>query len=126
MILPCEETCYAFHMKKYTGGCHCKLVRYEVTTDLVETITCNCSHCSMKGFILTFVDTAAFTLLSGKEHLTEYLFNKKAIRHLFCNVCATESFGEGINFPKVAINVRCLDDIDLDSLAPKAVNGKDF
>ena len=113
-------------MKKYTGGCHCKLVRYEVEADLTQVITCNCSHCSIKGFILNFVDKEKFTLISGREYLTEYFFNKKAIRHLFCNVCGVQSFGEGIAFPKVAINVRCLDDVDISSLSPTEYSGKDL
>ena len=109
----------------YTGGCHCGAVRYEVETDLEETLVCNCSHCEMKGFILTFVDTDKFRLTKGEDVLTSYQFNKKAIDHLFCKICGTESFSRGISFPKVAINVRCLDDVDLTSLSPKEFNGRD-
>jgi hypothetical protein len=113
-------------MKKYSGGCHCGAVRYEVETDLAKIIECNCSHCYKKGLILNFVDNNKFTLLSGKENLTEYLFNKKAIRHLFCKTCGTQSFAEGVTFPKVAINVRCLDGVDHSSLTITPYEGKDL
>ncbi len=113
-------------MKTYTGGCHCKAVRYEVETDLGKVLTCNCSHCEAKGLLLNFVDKDKFKLLSGKEHLTDYRFNKKAIRHLFCNICGTQSFSEGVEFPKVAINVRCLDGIDIAALTLTPYNGKEY
>lgn len=76
--------------------------------------------------LLNFVDKDKFKLLSGKDELTEYNFNKKTIRHLFCKKCGVESFGEGVTFPKAAINVRCLDDIDLSTLVVVPYNGKDL
>ncbi len=80
----------------------------------------------MKGLLLNFIDKDKFKLLKGSEDLTEYNFNKKTIRHLFCKHCGVESYGEGVTFPKVAINVRCLDGIDLDSLTLTPFNGKDL
>lgn len=112
---------------KYTGGCHCGAVKYEVEADLSHTMTCNCSHCQKKGFILAFVPAEQFTLLSGGDMLTEYRFNKKAIAHLFCKVCGVESFGRGTDRagkPTVMVNGRCLDGVDLSSLHPSEFDGK--
>lgn len=114
----------AIHIHK--GGCHCKAVRYEVETDLEQILVCNCSHCQIKGLLLHFVDKDKFKLLSGEEQLTEYQFNKKTIRHLFCKICGVESFAEGVTFPKTALNVRCFDDIDISSLTLTPFNGKDL
>ena len=111
-------------MKTYTGGCHCGAVAYEVETDLKDTITCNCSHCEKKGFILNFVDAVKFRLLKGKENLETYQFNKKHIDHHFCKTCGTQSFGESSAYGKVAVNVRCLDGVDISTLSPKHVDGK--
>ncbi len=80
----------------------------------------------MKGLLLNFVDKDKFKLLSGADHLVEYLFNKKAIRHLQCKTCGVESFAEGVVFPKASINVRCLDNIDLATLTLTPYNGKDI
>lgn len=113
-------------MKTYTGACHCGAVKYEVETDLAGAISCNCSHCHKKGFVLVFVPNEKFKLLSGKENLTEYLFNKKSIRHLFCKTCGVQSFAEGITFPQTAINVRCLDGVDMQTLAITPFEGKDL
>lgn len=113
-------------MKTYTGTCHCKAVRYEAEIELTELLECNCSHCEKKGLLLAFIDNDKFTLIQGKENLTEYFFNKKSIRHLFCKTCGVQSFSEGIAFPKIAINARCLEGVDITTLPRKAFNGKDI
>jgi hypothetical protein len=117
-------------MKTYTGSCHCGKFRYEVDTDLETVIECNCSHCFRKGLLLSFVPEAQFRLVEGDEGgLTEYQFNKKVIRHLFCPVCGVESFARGQNSKgeKLAsINVRCLEDIDVSTLTITPVNGKEY
>lgn len=110
---------------KYTGGCHCGAVRFEAELDLEKTLTCNCSHCGIKALILSATDKDAFTLLSGEEMLTEYMFNKKAVRHLFCKVCGVQTHSSGVEYPGVMVNVRCLDDIDVSTLSPQAYNGRD-
>ena len=115
---------------QHEGGCHCGAVRYAVSVDLDTTMSCNCSRCAKLGAILTFAPAGAFTLVSGADSLTDYQFNKKTIHHLFCRTCGIESFARGIH-PKtgdemVAVNVRCLDDVDIAALAPKPVDGRSF
>lgn len=94
--------------------------------ELDKILVCNCSHCETKGLLLAFVDKDKFRLLSGADQLTEYNFNKKMIRHLFCRTCGVQSFAEGITFPKVSINVRCLDGVDISKLTLTPYNGKDL
>jgi len=113
----------------YAGGCQCGLVRYEVAADLTRTITCNCSRCQRMGFVLAFVPRASFQLKSGEEALTEFLFNTKKIRHLFCKTCGVESFAYGQmadGSPTAAINVNCLDGVDPRALDSQHVDGKSF
>ena len=110
------------------GGCHCGAVRYRVEVDLEKPVTqCNCSICLRTGTLLTFVPASAFTLEKGEESLTDYQFGKKNIHHLFCRVCGIKSFARGTGrdgSPTVAINTRCLDDIDIAKLNVTAFNGK--
>lgn len=116
-------------MQKYTGGCHCKAVQYEVEVDLAQTFTCNCSYCEVKGFIMAFVPATNFTLLSGEDMLTEYRFNKKKITHLFCKVCGVQSFGRGTDQAgnaTIMVNVRCLKDVDLSTLHSGKFDGKNM
>lgn len=111
------------------GGCHCGAVRYEADVDLADVMECNCSHCEKKGFLLSFTPLDKFTLLSGADKVTEYRFNKKAIAHQFCTTCGVQSFAIGKTpdgNEMAAVNVRCLDDIDLEGLHPKPVDGRSF
>lgn len=116
-------------MQTHKGSCHCGAVTFDVTADVTKAIECNCSHCSRKGFILAFVPAEAFTLKSGSENLTEYRFNKKQIAHLFCKTCGVQCFGRGTSpdgKETVAVNVRCLPDIDTTTLTITKVDGKNF
>lgn len=115
-------------LKTYTGGCHCGKSRYEVSTDLAQVITCNCSHCEKRGLLLTFVPPERFKLVAGEDKaLTKYQFNKKVIDHLFCPECGVESFARGSTpdgRSMYAINVRCLDGVELSKLALTSVDGR--
>jgi hypothetical protein len=114
--------------KTYSGGCHCGRVRYQVRLDLSQpVIACNCSMCGRAATLLSFVPATEFTLQSGEDALTDYQFNKHVIHHLFCSVCGIKSFARGTGrdgSPTVAINTRCLDDIDIAKLNVTAFNGK--
>lgn len=114
--------------KKYTGGCHCGRVRYEVEADLSQpVIACNCSICNKTGTLLTFVPAAAFKLLAGGDALVDYQFAKKHIHHLFCPTCGIRSFAHGEapgGGTMFAVNVRCLDDVDIGALTVNHFDGK--
>jgi hypothetical protein len=113
----------------YDGGCQCGAVSYEVDVDLDSTMTCNCSRCQRMGFVLAFSPLDNFRLKSGEENLTEYLFNKRSIRHLFCSTCGVQSFAHGKmpdGSPVVAINVNCLSGVDPRALDSKHVDGRSF
>ncbi len=113
----------------YKGGCHCGAVSYEVTADVKDAITCNCSICTMRGHVLSFTPADKFTLLSGEDNLTDYQFGSRTVHHLFCKTCGVNSFGAGTmpdGTEMRAINLRCLEDLDMSSLKITEVNGKDF
>jgi hypothetical protein len=113
--------------QRYTGGCQCGAVRYEITVDLDSTIVCNCSRCRWLGSILAFAPQEHFTLLSGEDRLTDFQFNKNVIHHLFCDVCGIQSFARGTmpdGKAMVAVNARCLDGVEPDNLRPNKVDGR--
>jgi hypothetical protein len=112
----------------HAGGCQCGKVRYEVQMDIGEVIACNCSRCGRLGTLLAFAPEAQFKLLSGADDLTQYNFNKHIIDHKFCSSCGVESFALGTH-PKTgarmaAINVRCIDGVDVDALKVRKVDGR--
>ena len=116
--------------QSYSGGCQCGKVRYNVELALDEVIACNCSRCGRLGSLLAFAPASKFELESGEDAVTSFEFNKHVIRHYFCSSCGIQSYAIGRN-PKTgedmaAINVRCLDGIDVDALKVKHVDGKSF
>lgn len=109
------------------GGCHCGAVRYEAAVDLGHVVSCNCSHCAAKGLLLSFVPVEQFRLVQGEDGLREYQFNKHVIHHLFCGACGVQSFARGRRpdgKEMVAINVRCLDGIDIGVLKLTPYDGR--
>lgn len=113
----------------YAGSCHCGTITFTVAADApTEAMTCNCSHCSRKGMVLTFVSADQFNLESGADQLTDYLFYKHAITHQFCKTCGTEAFalGKSPQGDMRAINLRCVPSIDIDMLTINQVDGASF
>jgi len=114
----------------YVGSCHCGQVRYEVEIDLSKpAMTCNCSICLRTGTMLSFVPDGSFKLLSDEEALTDYQFGKQRIHHLFCARCGVRSFARGQKpdgAKMVAINVRCLENVSLDQVPVKQIDGRSF
>lgn len=111
---------------KHAGGCHCGAVRYEVELSLDSVISCNCSICRKRGALLAFAPAEKFSLTSGEADLAEYQFNRKIIHHLFCSRCGVGSFSRGRGpdgAEMVAVNVRCLDGVDLDTLTVRKFDG---
>lgn len=112
----------------HKGGCHCGAVRYTVDIDpAAAAIACNCSICGRSGSYLQFAPLDKFTLEQGGENLTDYTFNKNVIHHLFCKTCGIKSFARGQKpdgTPMIAINVRCLDDVDANEIPTHKYDGK--
>lgn len=114
--------------QKHKGSCHCGKVSYEVDLDLNQKVlSCNCSICQRKGTLLAFVPDSQFELLSGKDFLVDYQFGKKVIHHYFCSGCGVTSFAAGQlpdGTPIKAINVRCIEAVNIESLDIQKHDGK--
>lgn len=111
----------------YDGSCHCGTVTFSVAGDPpASAMSCNCSHCRRKGFLLTFVSADQFTLTAGEDALTSYYFNRHAIEHQFCKTCGAQAFGAGTGpdgSVMRAINLRCVPSVDIDTLTIEKVDG---
>ena len=113
----------------HTGSCHCGAVQFKVEGEIDRALECNCSHCSRKGFLLWFAPKSAFEITQGADKLTTYTFNKHAIQHQFCATCGCQAFGFGKSpdgAEMAAVNLRCLEGFDVDSVERVPVNGRDF
>lgn len=114
---------------KHSGSCHCGKVKFEVEGHIDGGMTCNCSMCSRKGSVLWFVPRDALEVQADEADLATYTFNKHVILHRFCRHCGIHPSGEGTD-PQGnrmgAINLRCVDGIDLDKIPTQHFDGRSF
>jgi hypothetical protein len=111
----------------YKGSCHCGQVAFEVEGEVSEVKECNCSHCSRKGYLLWFVPRERFRLKCAEDSYGTYRFNKHVISHHFCAKCGCAPFATGTGpngVATAAINVRCLEGIELSTLKRVPVDGR--
>ena len=111
----------------YRGSCHCGAVAYEVEGEINGVISCNCSICQRKGSLLWFVPHEKLKLLTPDENASTYLFNKHVIRHRFCPTCGIHPYAEGTDQKGnriAAVNVRCLEGVDLEAIPITHFDGR--
>ena len=112
----------------YQGSCHCGRVAYEVEGEIQGALACNCSMCQRKGSLLWFVPRAQFRLRTPEDAAATYTFNKHVIKHRFCPTCGIHPYAEGVDpkgNPMAAINLRCIEGIDLDAIPVQHFDGRD-
>jgi hypothetical protein len=77
----------------------------------VPALDCNCSVCSMTGFIHIIVPHEDFELISGRDSLTSYRFGTGTAEHLFCKTCGVKSFYQPRSHPEAwSVNANALDE----------------
>lgn len=112
---------------KYRGSCHCGKIAFEVEGTIDSGLACNCSICERKGSLLWFVPRGQLSLTTPEANLSTYTFNNHVIQHRFCAVCGIHPFGEA-NDPKgnamAAINLRCIEGIELDKIPTHTYDGR--
>lgn len=112
----------------YLGGCHCGLVRFEVSAaEVLEAITCTCSICAMTGFIHLIVPKHRVRFISGQEQLSLYTFNTGVAKHTFCPRCGVKPLYVPRSNPDgYSVNVRCLDGVALEEVRLDSFDGQNW
>jgi hypothetical protein len=111
----------------YKGSCHCGKVSFEVEGQIDSALSCNCSICHRKGSLLWFVPRPSLRLLTPDENASTYTFNKHVIKHRFCATCGIHPYGEGTDpngNAMAAINLRCVEEINLASIPVHQFDGR--
>jgi hypothetical protein len=110
------------------GGCHCGAIAFEVkTADEIELIECNCTICSMSGFLHLIVPKCRFRLIRGEAMLSTYTFGTNSAKHLFCSRCGIKSFYVPRSHPDgYSVNYRCLETCDFRSVMTTPFDGRDW
>ena len=122
-------------LKTYTGSCHCGRVRFEVDADIDYVRACDCSVCRRRGALNHRVASDQLRVLTSWSEMSMYQWGSRTGRDYFCRHCGILPFrrpsdpskqerSEGVQpFDGWAVNVRCLDDVDLESIPVIAVHG---
>ncbi|KAI9139275.1 Mss4-like protein, partial [Paraphysoderma sedebokerense] len=92
------------------GSCHCQSVKFKVVAPSSLTVyDCNCSICKMKRNIHFIVPSSRFHIKDGENQLTEYRFNSRQARHMFCKICGVQAFYIPRSNPDgVAVTLACI------------------
>ncbi len=112
---------------KYQGSCHCGNVKFEAEGEITSAMSCNCSMCQRKGVLMWFVPRQNMHLLTPDDAASTYLFNKHLIKHRFCPICGIAPYSEGLapnGDAMAAINIRCIEGIDLASIPVTHYDGR--
>ncbi len=111
----------------YQGSCHCGRISFQVEGEIENGLACNCSMCSRKGWLMWFVPRENLQLKTPEDAASTYLFNKHVIKHRFCPTCGIHPYGEATDpngNPVAAINIRCLEGVDLASIPVQHFDGR--
>lgn len=114
-------------MPRKQGSCHCGKVVFEYEHAGALAMECNCSICRRKGAIWWAVKEENFKILSGQDDLTLYQFGTRTAKHFFCKHCGVSTFCNPRLAPdRWAVNLRCVDDADLDTLKITKFDGQNW
>jgi hypothetical protein len=112
---------------KYQGSCHCGRIAFEAEGEIKGAMACNCSICQRKGTLMWFIPREDLHLLTPDDAASSYLFNKHVINHRFCPQCGMHPYAEATDAEgkkMAAINIRCLEGIDLAAIPVQHYDGR--
>lgn len=111
--------------RTYKGSCHCGRVTFALQANLDYVIDCNCSLCRRRGALWHGASEQHLRILTGEDELALYQFNTKTAKHYFCRHCGIHPFARPRLDPsKWAVNVRCIDEVDLSSVPVRQFDGE--
>jgi hypothetical protein len=123
-------------LTNYRGSGHCGRVRFEVEADLDHVRVCDCSICTKRGALNHRVLRESLRLLTPWEDLAVYEWGSRTAKDYFCPKCGILPFRrpsdptpqelrEGVKpFDGWAVNVRCLEGVDLGAIPVKRIHGR--
>jgi hypothetical protein len=103
---------------EYEGSCHCGAVQFTVEAPMHLTVwNCNCSICYMKKNWHFIVPSSSFHNYKGEDALTEYRFNTKQAKHMFCKYCGVQAYYVPRSNPDgIAVTLSCIKPEQVNSL----------
>lgn len=120
----------------YTGSCHCGFVTFEIDADIDHVRECDCSICTKRGALMHRISEADFRLQTPLVTLSLYEWGTHTAKDYFCPNCGILPFRRPSHpsdeelcngtpyFDGWAVNIRCLDRVDLSAIPRKQIFGK--
>ena len=109
---------------KYQGSCHCGRVSFELEARLDHVVECNCTLCRRIGALWHGASDSSVRIVSGEGELALYQFNTMTAKHYHCKHCGIHPLTRPRLDPtKWAVNVRCIDGLDLSALPVRHFDG---
>jgi hypothetical protein len=125
-------------MRTYQGSCHCGRVRFEVDAEIDHVRSCDCTICRRRGALIHRVEQHQLRVLTPLEDLQLYQWHTHTAADYFCPTCGILPFrkprhrtsdeaASGVpEFTGWAVNVRCLEGVDLDAIPVKRIQGSNL
>lgn len=111
-------------IETHNGSCHCGRIRFRVTADLDHVRVCDCSLCRKRGALNFRVTEDQIEVETDLNELTVYQWHTMTAKDYFCPTCGMLPFRRPRTAPELwTVNVRCLDEVDLDAIPRKKVYG---
>lgn len=112
----------------HRGGCHCGDVRFEFQAPRrVVAQRCNCSICSMTGYLHLIVPAAHFRLLTDPARMACYRFNTGVAEHRFCRRCGIKSFYVPRSNPDgFSVHMGCVESGSFEAIRIEDFDGRNW
>lgn len=114
------------------GSCHCGAQRFTAPTP--ESVTeCNCSTCTKRGTLAAYYAPGEVAFDLTPRSLAAYQWGDRMMTFHHCTACGCAVYAdsdawttaEGEERPaRVTLNARLFDDLDLDALPLRRVDGR--
>jgi hypothetical protein len=100
---------------KYSGGCLCGAVRYEINSDLQGIACCHCSKCRrfhghFAAYTLTTGDDLKFVEESGLKWFRSETDETPNVYRGFCSECGSSLFWDPRGEDRIAVAAGSLDE----------------
>lgn len=96
------------NLASYQANCQCGAVIFVFNASPIphcDVVSCTCSICSKKGYLMVHSDRASVVFQAGEDRLRSYFIEDENASHKFCAICGS---GILVDYPgrdKLAINV---------------------
>lgn len=116
------------------GSCHCGATRFDIDAVPAEVTQCTCTLCSKRGALWAYYRPDQVRLQKPSTTAT-YRWQSLTVAHHFCPHCGCTTYTESpdwskgepdFDHPRIAINARLLDDVDVAAIPVKYIDGRNL